>query len=167
MWGHGKKAAVLKPGRRFSPETELASTFILDFSATGTVRNECGLFKLLSLWHFLIAAYAKIILIHTMSHWSRRSLKFFPAKITYNCAISYVKLHCQVNIARPLLKGALKKINVGHLKQRMRWLDSISDSTDMNLSKLQEIVEDRGAWLAFSPWRCKESDVTSRPNNNI
>ena len=115
MWGHGKKAAVLKPGRRFSPETELASTFILDFSATGTVRNECGLFKLLSLWHFLIAAYAKIILIHTMSHWSRRSLKFFPAKITYNCAISYVKLHCQVNIARPLLKGALKKINVGHL----------------------------------------------------
>ena len=30
----------------------------------------------------------------------------------------------------------------------MRWLDSIIDSTDMNLSKLQEIVKDRGAWLA-------------------
>ena len=30
-------------------------------------------------------------------------------------------------------------------KQRMRWLDSITDSIDMNLSKLQEIVEDRGA----------------------
>ena len=30
--------------------------------------------------------------------------------------------------------------------QRMRWLDSITDSVDMNLSKLQEIVEDRGAW---------------------
>ena len=29
--------------------------------------------------------------------------------------------------------------------QRMRWLDSITDSMDMNLSKLQEIVEDRGA----------------------
>ena len=28
----------------------------------------------------------------------------------------------------------------------MRWLDSITDSVDMNLSKLQEIVEDRGAW---------------------
>ena len=32
--------------------------------------------------------------------------------------------------------------------QRIRWLDSISDSKDMNLSKLQEIVEDRGAWCA-------------------
>ena len=30
--------------------------------------------------------------------------------------------------------------------QRMRWLDSITDLMDMNLSKLQEIVEDRGAW---------------------
>ena len=29
---------------------------------------------------------------------------------------------------------------------RIEWLDSITDSTDMNLSKLQEIVEDRGAW---------------------
>ena len=31
-------------------------------------------------------------------------------------------------------------------RQRMRWLDSITDSMDMNLSKLQYIVEDRGAW---------------------
>ena len=32
--------------------------------------------------------------------------------------------------------------------QRMRWLDSINDSRDINLSKLQEVVEDRGAWCA-------------------
>ena len=32
--------------------------------------------------------------------------------------------------------------------QRMRWLDSITDSMDMNLSKLQEIVENREPWDA-------------------
>ena len=33
-------------------------------------------------------------------------------------------------------------------QQRMRWLDSITASMDMNLSKLRETVEDRGAWRA-------------------
>ena len=33
-------------------------------------------------------------------------------------------------------------------RQMMRWLDDITDSMDMNLSKLQNIVEDRGAWHA-------------------
>ena len=32
--------------------------------------------------------------------------------------------------------------------QRTRWLDSITDSIDMNLNELQEIVEDRGTWHA-------------------
>ena len=33
-------------------------------------------------------------------------------------------------------------------KQRVKWLDSISDSMDVNLSKLWEVVEDREGWHA-------------------
>ena len=33
-------------------------------------------------------------------------------------------------------------------RQRMRWLDCITDLTDINLNKLQKIVEDKGAWHA-------------------
>ena len=43
--------------------------------------------------------------------------------------------------------------------QRMRQLDGITDSVDMNLSKLQEIVED-GSLVCCSPRGHKESDLT-------
>ena len=44
-------------------------------------------------------------------------------------------------------------------QQRMTWLDSITDSMDMNLSKLQETGEDRSL-ACCSPWGRKELDTT-------
>ena len=59
------------------------------------------------------------------------------------------------------LEKTLVKIEGKRIKrwQRIRWLDNITDSMDMNLSKLQEKVEHRGAWC-ITVHGVTESDTT-------
>ena len=51
------------------------------------------------------------------------------------------------------------------VQQRMKWLDGITDSMDMNLVKLRETVRDREALACCSPWGCQELDTTWWLNN--
>ena len=60
-----------------------------------------------------------------------------------------------------LIKGIEGRRRRG--RQKMKWLDNITNSMDMNLSKPQEIVEDRGPWLQSTrPQRVRHSLVTEQ-----